>query len=231
MQKPEWIVLIICALNGCAATSTLTPTAPSLKQLTLDSGTYAYMYHLEVSDTLAFRSKNYADLSFEVSVGPDGRIFAPEIGPVDALGRTVSDVATDLNAKFASIYREPDFFATVRAYAPRQVFVLGEAAYPGVQRTSGAITLMSAIGMAGGGKAASADLSKIVIFRKVQREQLYTVVNMHELQGQGVDPGLMNNDVIFIPKTGIASVSEFVNANILRILPYSLQINASRNYD
>jgi polysaccharide export outer membrane protein len=75
------------------------------------------------------------------------------IGSVPVAGKTVADAAALIEAKYRDGYlKQPQVSLTVRTYARRIFTILGQIQKPGTYEIQGVgqITLLQAIGMAGG---------------------------------------------------------------------------------
>ena len=82
----------------------------------------------------------------EERVKPDGTITVAQIGPVEALGRTATELQADLQARYSKIYRN----ITVTVSEIRYFYVSGEVVIPSSYRHGGNMTVLKAITTAGG---------------------------------------------------------------------------------
>jgi len=62
---------------------------------------------LAVGDSLAFRFPYRADLDQRVAIRADGRIALPFAGSVQALGRTVGDIESELRLRYKTLAYDP----------------------------------------------------------------------------------------------------------------------------
>ena len=117
-------------------------------------------YQLAVGDRVRFISGNIPELSCEVLVAADGTVVYPYVGTVQARGRTVVELETELETKLGQRLaaaglkgRDPhglDLHADVIGYGRSQVAVLGEVRLPGVYPWQPDATPLALIGQAGG---------------------------------------------------------------------------------
>ena len=119
---------------------------------TNDSATAAN-YRLAANDLIYVKVFQEDDLCSTLRVAGDGSIIFPLIGNVNIGGQTV-EVATRtirdlLDARFLV---NPQVTLTVLGYANRHIIVLGQVQKPGDYnlREQGSVSLLQAIGMAGG---------------------------------------------------------------------------------
>lgn len=110
-------------------------------------------YRLAPNDLLDFRVFEEPELDAVVRVSGDGMASFALIGSVPVAGKTVADAAALIEAKYRDGYlKQPQVSLTVRTYARRIFTILGQIQKPGTYEIQGVgqITLLQAIGMAGG---------------------------------------------------------------------------------
>ena len=110
-------------------------------------------YRLSANDLLDFRVFQEPELDGVIRVSGDGTAIFPLIGAVDVVGKTVTQATEEIKARYRDGYLVyPQVSLTVRAYAQKLFTVLGQVQKPGSYDMKGSdeITLLQAIGMAGG---------------------------------------------------------------------------------
>jgi protein involved in polysaccharide export with SLBB domain len=110
-------------------------------------------YRLSANDLLDFRVFQEPELDGVIRVSGDGTAIFPLIGPVPMVGKTVTQATEDIKARYRDGYLVyPQVSLTVRTYAQKLFTVLGQVQKPGSYDMKGSdeITLLQAIGMAGG---------------------------------------------------------------------------------
>ena len=161
--------------------------------------------------------------TLRLTVGRDGRVNFPELGPISVAGQRFSAVQATLEERVATQMigvRASVSMGDIRSVG---VFVLGEANRPGSYTVSGLATITSAIYAAGGVKP-------IGSLRDVQLKRRGTVVrrlDLYDLLIRGDtsdDAKLLPGDVIFIPPVG-PTVS--VDGEVHRPAIYELRGTAS----
>jgi protein involved in polysaccharide export with SLBB domain/capsular polysaccharide biosynthesis protein len=150
----------------------------------------------------------------EVPIGPDGRISYLEATNVVAAGLTVDEFREKLNEELGKFRRSPQVFVTPVAYKSKKYFVLGKVTNRGAYPLDRPMTLLEAVGRAGGmetglstdrGLVELADLSRAFIARggkqlPVNFEKLFLEGDLS--QNVPLEP----NDYIYFPGTGQAEV-------------------------
>ena len=110
-------------------------------------------YRLSANDLLDFRVFQEPELDGVIRVSGDGTAIFPLIGAVPVVGRTVTEATEAIKARYRDGYLVyPQVSLTVRTYAQKLFTVLGQVQKPGSYDMKGSdeITLLQAIGMAGG---------------------------------------------------------------------------------
>ena len=89
------------------------------------------------------------NLSGEQQVGPDGNITMPLVGQIPASGKTVGDVAKDIQGRLAGGYlRAPSVAIVLTGYRP--FYILGEVNTPGQYEYTKGMSVSDAVARAGG---------------------------------------------------------------------------------
>ncbi|MFM8457961.1 MAG: polysaccharide biosynthesis/export family protein [Chthoniobacterales bacterium] len=110
-------------------------------------------YKLSANDLLDFRVFQEPELDGVIRVSGDGTAIFPLIGAVQVVGKTVTAATEEIKARYRDGYLVyPQVSLTVRTYAQKLFTVLGQVQKPGSYDMKGSdeITLLQAIGMAGG---------------------------------------------------------------------------------
>jgi polysaccharide export outer membrane protein len=89
-------------------------------------------------------------MSHEVLVRPDGKISLPLINDVHAAGLTPLALAAELKKAAEAFVRDGDVTVIVQEINSRKVYVVGEVTRPGPFQLSSEMTVLQAIGEAGG---------------------------------------------------------------------------------
>ncbi len=106
-------------------------------------------YTLGVDDKLRLTVFGEKDLSGEFSVSSTGTISMPLIGEVQAAGKTVSQVQTDITRKLSDGYmKNPKVSLEVEGYRP--FFIVGEILKPGSYNYVNGMLVINAVALAGG---------------------------------------------------------------------------------
>lgn len=139
--------------------------------------------------------------TLRLTVGRDGRLAFPELGPIEVLGKAFDVVAADIEARVARQMIGTQASVGMGNARSIQVFVMGEAKKPGAYVVSGFATITSAL-YASGGIRPTGSLRDVQLRRQgalIRRLDLYDLL----LRGDtSSDVALLPGDVIFIPTVG-----------------------------
>jgi protein involved in polysaccharide export with SLBB domain len=180
-------------------------------------------YSVGVGDEIEVKLPFNAEFSDRVTVGPDGRFTLPLIGEVRAEGRTVPDLTAELESRFSRDLRSPRVQVAIRNYVSQRIFVGGEVSKPGVYTLQGRIGLLEAIIMANAnGSPDTGRMSQVVLIRRSRDGQpmMRTVDLTKFIRGSDNDVPLQSADVVFVPKSTIAELNQFMDQFVTRMLPF-----------
>jgi polysaccharide export outer membrane protein len=221
-------ILGLC-LAACTSTESLKSGNAKVQ---VEPGTAAgedTSYRLQPSDGLMVHFFSFPDLDEQAVVGPDGHISLRLINDFPIAGMTINEATKELNVRYDRVLNHPGVSIEIKSYALQQVFVAGEVNSPGVIRSTIPLTASGAIAQSGGLKlATAAGHGALLLRRKPDGTIVYYKLAFHgDLPGGEGDPILRTNDLIYVPRTAIAAVADFVQANITRIIPVSASYSYS----
>jgi len=161
--------------------------------------------------------------TLRLTIGRDGRLNFPELGPIDVTGKTFESVASDIESRVARQIIGAQASVGLGSVRSIQVFVMGEARKPGSYTVSGLATVTSAL-YASGGIELTGSLRDVQLKRRgvtIRRLDLYDLL----LRGDtSADVPLLSGDVIFIPPAGATAT---VSGEVRRPAIYELKGNAT----
>jgi protein involved in polysaccharide export with SLBB domain len=138
---------------------------------------------------------------YEFEVSRDGVLNLPELGPITVAGLPFSEFRQDLNRRVEQMLIGTQVSVTMGQLRTIQVFVLGDANWPGSYVVSSLSTISGALYSSGG-------ISEIGSLRRIQLKRdgrVVTTLDLYDLLLRGDTSGdlrLHPGDVIFIPPVG-----------------------------
>ena len=139
------------------------------------------------------------DLSKTVKVSASGEIALPLIGTLQAGGKTVSELETDIKSRLEAKYlQSAQVSVFVKEANSQQVTVDGAVNTPGIVTISGQTTLLQTIAMSGG-LAKGAQQKGIMVFRTVNQQKMAAKFDLAAIRkGTAEDPVLAGGDVVVV---------------------------------
>lgn len=187
---------IISAVAAAAALGCATTLAPS-------PGAEAPLsYRVGAPDSLTITILPEPAIETGVQVRPDGMITVPLIGELRAGGRTIPEIAAEIEERIARYKRDPHVSVALTEAASTDIVVLGEvhrpASFPLVKETR----IVEVIGLVGGTTAFGSD-SHIRVIRAVNGETKMLRVDLNAILKGDMSTNLLIDagDFIYVPPT------------------------------
>lgn len=201
--------LLACAAAlGCATTP-----APPPKRM-------GSSYVVNAPDELHVTVLPDPAIERDVKVRPDGMISIDLIGDVPAGGRSVSEIAADVEQRIARFKRGASVTISLRVAASNSITVLGEVRTPQSFPLYKDTRVAEAVGHVGG-PVFTASTGRIRVVRSGGGEAVVLRVNLNAIQGgdQRTNIVLQEGDIIYVPPTWWAQVGYFVQAVLFPFNP------------
>lgn len=179
-------------------------------------------YIVGAGDELMVQLYGSQNRSFRLTVGRDGRVSFPELGPISVAGKNFNAVRADLESRVSRQMIGVRASVGMGDTRSIRVFVLGEAIRPGSYTVSGLGSITTAL-YASGGIKDTGSLRDIQLKRQgavIRRLDLYDLLLRGDTSN---DAKLLQGDVIFIPPVG-ATVA--IDGEVKRPAIYELRGDA-----
>ena len=194
---------------GCATKLSPAPVVDSLVS-----------HRVGAPDLLAITILPDPAINTTVTVRPDGMITVPLIGDLLARGRTIPEIAADIEERIARFKRDPRVTVALAAAASTDIVILGEVGRQGTFPLVKETRIIEAIGMVGGTTAFGAD-RKIRVIRTVNGEVTILRVNLSAIRKGDLSTNLMlePGDFIYVPPTLWAKFGYALNTLLFPFQP------------
>lgn len=161
------------------------------------------------------------DLDESQTVRPDGKITLQLIGEVEVEGKTPAELRDELLGLYAAHLKAPEIAVVVRSLHDRCVFVGGQVMTPGIVEMPGKMTVLEAIMRAGGFDLREAEIRNVVVIRHRNGQRYgYSMDLKPALMGNENQPFYLGpKDIVYVPRTEIAKVNQWIDQHINRIIP------------
>ncbi len=235
------VAALIACVQGCGAPRS-DVGAPDAAPSSMSAGsplvgvgaptTVAGAYRLRIGDEIVVRFLTDESLGFSTPVTPSGTVSVPLGGDIVALGRTTAELSEAVEESVGEYLLDPAVTIVITSVAAQPIFVIGEVKRPGRIEATGEMTVTRAVAAAGGilstGRASSV---MIVRTSGVQEPVAFRVDVTKVLSGRDFseDIVLAPNDIVYVPKSVIGKVNEFVDLFFDNIAP--AQLFYLRGYD
>ncbi len=187
---------VLALLTACGTSSY--PPAPA------SAATADYKYLIGPGDTVNIVVWRNPELSVTVPVRPDGRISAPLVEDLPAVGKDPATLARDIEKALAKYIREPVVTVILTGVAgaqTEQIRVIGEAQKPAAIPFRQNMTILDVM-ITVGGLTDFADGNRAVLLRGSEGNKPYTV-RLTDLVKRGdvsANVEMRPGDVVIIPR-------------------------------
>lgn len=216
----------LLTLQSCFGYPTIREAAPGINQTRIKSPQF-----LIPEDNLDVRIGKRPEWNQTVAVREDGTASFLFFGEMQVAGLTPAQLAQRLTEKFKNrpdLVADPSVTVNITTPAPRHVIVTGEVGAPGpVLIEDNHLSLVEAIGKAGGFDKATARLTEVLLVRWLPHEgklKSWWLDASVAYWGDGTPILLQTHDLIHIPNTTIDRVNIWVDKWIRQNLPIPLGI-------
>lgn len=214
-------LLAVAAVLSCSSTPVPVTTMPATGELQASEE-----YRIQYGDVLDVKLFYKPDLNERAQVRPDGRISLQLIGEVRAAGQTPAELSAEIARRYAEFLTHPETTVIVRSFEGQMAYIDGEVRSPGLVRFQRPPSLHQAVVLAGGLKR-SAATDQIIVIRDSGEDR--PAVEVIDLEAQLQSPGrsapfyLRSYDVVYVPKSRIAEVNDWVDQYIDEVIPQAVQ--------
>jgi polysaccharide biosynthesis/export protein PslD len=228
-------VLVLMTLTACTRTW-VEPQSQRPANFATWVDSAPSVYRIQPGDDLVVTLPFNSELDYHGPVAPDGSLSMPFAGTVPAAGLSVAQLADTINKALAANGITGNAHAAVAiAQTSSHVYVGGQVGKPGEVPLHPGMSVLQAV-IEAQGLLDTARTNEVVLIRRSPdgRPMLHTI-NLDALTHTGdsaQDVILQSSDTIFVPKSSIAEVDQWVDQYIDKVLPFnrSLDYSISNNH-
>lgn len=160
-------------------------------------------YRLGSDDLLIIKVYREEELDRRIRVSSDGNISFPLLGKVKAEGLTVSELEDKLTEGLRKYLKKPQVTVSIDEYST--ITVTGQVEKPDAYELRGELTVLEAIGLAGGfTKIAARNDVKVIRIENGERKTIRVKIADISKKGDKAkdkDVSLKRGDVVFVPES------------------------------
>jgi protein involved in polysaccharide export with SLBB domain len=216
--------LAALALVGLSAGCTYRQAYPPNLALPIATAGEPGSYRVQPGDLLEVKFLYHQNENQRLAVRPDGGLALAITGDLDAAGLTLDELEDLIRARAARFLRDPVVSVTV-AESGARAYVGGEVTSAGFVSLGKPMNVIQAV-FERGGFTSGADISDVMVIQNhadgevvVRRLDVGAAMKENSLEGAMLQP----NDVVFVPKTGIARANTWVSQWIDGLTPEILK--------
>jgi polysaccharide export outer membrane protein len=161
------------------------------------------------------------DLNEIQTIRQDGYISLKLVGEVHVEGMTIPDLQEHLKLLYTALIKDPEITIILRNRYNAMIHIGGEVISPGFIRMQEKLTVLEAIIQAGGINTRTASAKNIKLIREIEEKTTIKTININDiLKGnESQQVFLEPRDIVFIPRTRITVISQWLDRNLYSILP------------
>ena len=212
------LALLLVAAQGCTSFNPVPPPKP---------GAYA-AYRVGAPDVLDVTILPEPVIQRAVTVRPDGMISLDLIGDVRAAGRTVEEIAMDIEKRISRFKRDAKVTVALREALSTDVTVFGEVHMPNTFALTRETRVAEAIGLVRG-ETMFARTARIRVVRSGGGETVVYLVDLNAIRKGDLSTNivLVPGDIVYVPPNIFARIGYAVNAMRFPFAPFMGIFNAA----
>jgi polysaccharide export outer membrane protein len=212
------LALLLVAAQGCTGFNPVPPPKPGAQAA----------YRVGAPDVLVVTILPEPVIERDVTVRPDGMISLDLIGDVPAGGRTVTEIAADIEQRISRFKRDASVTVALREAMSTDITVFGEVRMPDTFPLTKETRVAEAIGLVHG-ETMFARTAKVRVVRSGGGESFVYLVNLNHIRKGDLSTNivLMPGDIVYVPPNIFARIGYAVNAVLFPFAPFMGIFNAA----
>lgn len=203
-------LVLILVLVACGRRAAPPPPAPP---------PVAGPYRVQPGDVVEVKFLYHPDDDERLTVRPDGWLPLSVTGDLNVNGLTAEELQELIRVRSSRYLRDPEVNVTITETAAR-AYIGGEVANPGFVSLGKPLTVLQAV-LERGGFTSGADLTELRVISHASGQPVMRRLDLEEGDDAAPLEGAMlsADDIVVVPKTGIAKANAWVEAYIDGLTP------------
>lgn len=182
-------------------------------------------YYLQPGDQIDIKFFYAPELNETVTIRPDGKISLQLVEEIEVAGLTPAELDKIITERYGEELKNPEVAVIVRSFGGQKVYVGGEVKSPKTLSLTGDLTVMQSIIDAGGLTDSAKKTEIFVIHRGSDYEPVPYKINLERLlAGQEKDTSLQPFDIVYVPKSKIDNVNEWIRKYVRNMIPVPFSV-------
>ena len=220
-----FVIFALLAANilGCASNAPV--IRPDESSQILITSSPERNYYLQPGDQIDIKFFYDPELNETVTIRPDGKISLQLVEEIEVAGLTPAELDKIITERYGEELKSPEVAVIVRSFGGQKVYVGGEVKSPKTLTLTGELTVMQSIIDAGGLTDSAKKTEIIVIHRGSDYEPVPYKINLERLlAGQEKDISLQPFDIVYVPKSKIDNVNEWIRKYVRNMIPVPFSV-------
>jgi len=153
-------------------------------------------------------------------IGPDGDVYLPLLKPVKAANRTIDELNDAINTAYRYEFNNLTVSVLIESLAGSRAFVFGEVFRPGPVQLAKPMTVLQIIAQSGGITPLGTLQNVKIMYWNEKNEPIVRTIDLFKMfSGLNLENDMIvpNNAVIYVPKTTIAKMDQWVDQYIKQL--------------
>ena len=170
---------------------------------------------------LEFKFFSAPELNDRQIVRQDGFVSLQLVGEVYVAGQAPRAIQRELRARYAEHLKDPEVAVVLRSDPGNRVLVAGAVQRPGAVPMTGDLTALDALMLAGGPNLQSANMRHVIVIREHDGNRCGYPLDLGPTLAGGMAQSfeLEPRDIVYVPRTEIADLNQFIDQYINNIIP------------
>ena len=228
-QLKLWSVLSLALLSiGCASAGTrLSEIAPEVNATFQPEPSLI----LAPGDTVSVQFRTAPEFDHTAIIERDGSASFRRVGRTECAGKSLEALQEELTSAYSKVFDTPGITVSLSVPAAREALLMGEVTRQGaVPIPPHGLTLLEALGYAGGPRRDTASVKNILLVRwlpELNERKVWCIDVRPKTWGGNEQIFISPRDVILVPPKPIVVVNTWVDQYIRRMIPIPLTGAAS----
>ncbi|MCP4748557.1 MAG: sugar transporter [Desulfobacteraceae bacterium] len=226
ISKIIFVFLFVAFFTSCASQLSIRKAKhPDVKSNDQKSASFHKQtaYVIQHGDKLEIKFFYNKALNETVTVRPDGKISLQMIDDVRAAGKTPAQLDRVLSRQYGKELKSPRLTVIVRSFTNQKIFLGGEIEKQGMVDYLNGMSILQAVYMAGGFRKDALPAKAVVIRKNADNRPVPLRVNIKKITKRDVGANflLKPQDIVYIPKTAISRLNQFMDDYIRELMMFS----------